>query len=125
VVVGVLEDGPADAGGYLVVEQHADGDGIVWLAPAGEIDTSTAHILADAIAAVPSTAAVVVVDLARVMFLGSAGISTLVVGWRTATDAGRRFTVVNPRPVVRRILEITAVWSLLSGQQSPPATTAS
>jgi hypothetical protein len=64
----------------------------------------------------------VVVDLSRVTFLDCAGIGALVAGRNTAVRRGHRYTVVNPQHQVRKVLELTGVFTALTGrhpQQAP------
>jgi anti-anti-sigma factor len=63
----------------------------------------------------------VVVDLARVTFLDCAGIGALVVGRNTAVSRGQRYTVVNPQRQVRQVLELTGVFTVLTGRHPQPA----
>jgi len=80
----------------------------------GEIDMDNAdhltHVLTAALREAPAG---LVVDLAGVTFLGAAGIGALVVCRAAAERAGRRFTLTNPRPMARRVLEITGLADLL------------
>jgi anti-anti-sigma factor len=116
---------PADpspnTGARLTIEQHAGSGGAVRLALAGEIDLSTVHVVTAALAAVPPTTTAIAVDLANVVFIDSLGIGTLVAAWRTATNARQGFIVVNPHDIVKRVLDMTGVFSILSGGQPSEA----
>jgi anti-sigma B factor antagonist len=85
----------------------------------GEIDNYTAprlrKVLDDALREKPST---LVVDLEGVTFLDSRGLSTLVHGNLAAPEHGTNMTVVNPRPGVRKTLEITGLGYMVT---EPPA----
>lgn len=50
-----------------------------------------------------------VVDLGDVRYLDSSGIRVLILAARTLAEAGGTLTVVNPQPIVRRVLDVTGV----------------
>lgn len=79
---------------------------------AGEVDLATAPRLEEALAGVESE--VVVIDLSHCTFLDSAGIRTLVGAERRLSDAGRSLRIVSVDPGIIRLLEITAVDSLIA-----------
>jgi anti-anti-sigma factor len=58
-----------------------------------------------------------VVDLQRTEFLDSHGIAGLLAGFEAATSAGRRFSVINAKGVVRQVLEITGLAELFADRQ--------
>lgn len=100
-----LDQGPVD-------------DGVLRLAVSGEVDLANSEVLADAIRTAIKTWSVaeVVVDLDRVTFLDSTGISVLVAGYNLAADYGVAYFVVNPHDLVRRALHITGVLNTLTEQ---------
>jgi anti-sigma B factor antagonist len=100
----------------LTVKRHVLAERDLRLALAGEVDLSSVDILVRALATVPPAARTVVVDLAQVTLLDSTGIAALLAAYRSAASAGRTFTVVNARDVVRRALEVTGVLSVLSAE---------
>jgi anti-sigma B factor antagonist len=57
----------------------------------------------------------IVVDLARLEFLDSSGLSALLTGKRLATNAGVSFGVSSPTDHVRAVLEITGTLEVLAG----------
>lgn len=80
----------------------------VHLEVVGELDTHSAGILRTVLNAVEqSHPAVIVVDLAGVTFLDSAGIGVLVGALRRAADRGGVVCASNPSASVRRVFEIT------------------
>jgi anti-sigma B factor antagonist len=93
------------------VDSKVSDDGVVCLAVAGEVDLDSAGVLRvaidEALAGDADTA--LVVDLDQVTFLDSTGISVLVAGRHAAAERGRALQVVNPRGMVRRVLEVTGV----------------
>ncbi|MER7008586.1 STAS domain-containing protein [Dactylosporangium sp. NPDC000555] len=85
----------------------------------GEIDLATAGQLRDAIVAAVTDAepdVSLVVDLAELRFIDSAGISALLRGRRRALAAGRTFRVDGAAGLVLEVLQLTGVWPLLSGE---------
>ena len=76
----------------------------------GELDYDTAPIVQrDLVAGGPTGA---VLDLGDVSFIDSSGLSALLV----AAETLEGFSVVNPSPAVRRMLELTGTWSVLVGE---------
>ena len=80
----------------------------------GEIDMlSTPHlddVLATAVRECPGR---VEIDLERVEFLASTGLRSLVTAKQLADDQGVGFQIVRPSDVARRVLELSALDSLL------------
>ncbi|MFI7609176.1 STAS domain-containing protein [Micromonospora sp. NPDC049366] len=100
------------------------GTGQVSLRPVGEIDLATADALDAALADALGRPGVteVVVDLTDVTFLDSSGIRALVGAANNARRAGTTLRVVDPQPVVARVLWITGVGGLLGlTPDVPPA----
>ncbi|MEV0570623.1 STAS domain-containing protein [Dactylosporangium sp. NPDC050588] len=82
----------------------------------GDVDLSTAGDLdREVLAAIDSGATTVVVDLAEVTFIDSAGINTLLKGRRHAEEQGRQLRITNAAGVVRDVLDMTGVLAHLSG----------
>ncbi|MDH6466316.1 anti-sigma B factor antagonist [Micromonospora sp. A200] len=97
-----------------VDRQHED-DGRIVLRPVGDLDIATAVVVQDALAAaldLPDTVELVV-DLAEVPFLDSTGVAALLHGAAEAVGRGASLRVVDPQPVVARVLRITGVDSLV------------
>jgi anti-anti-sigma factor len=88
----------------------------VVVTPFGDIDRDTAQQLRDQLTAAVGQAGAdgVLVDLRHVTFLDSSGVGALLFGRRTAERTGLPFRVSEPTPSVRKVLEITNVWTLLS-----------
>jgi anti-sigma B factor antagonist/stage II sporulation protein AA (anti-sigma F factor antagonist) len=104
----------------LTVTAEADGVAVARLVAVGEVDLSTAEVLGEALTGVLGRSVpVVVVDLAGVGFLDSTGIATLVQARNQFTANGGTLSVVNPQPLVRRVLEITGVLAALTGDERP------
>ena len=93
-------------------ENSPDGPVIVVV---GEIDPFTASTLDRALdAAQPTSGSRVVVDLAGVDFIDSAGLRRLLVAHRRFRAVSVEFVIRSPSAIVRRVLDITALDSLLT-----------
>lgn len=84
----------------------------------GDIDLASAPPMDKAIEAAVRAieAEAVVVDLSRVTFLDSSGICVLLRGRRLADEQHVSYQVVGAEGLVLTVLELTGVWSHLSGQ---------
>lgn len=95
------------------VEQN-EADGAVVLAVAGEVDMISAPPFAEAIrTALATKPAALVVDLTKVEFLASAGLSVLVNG-QAEVVAPTKFAVVADGPATSRPIKLMGIDSLLS-----------
>ncbi|MBX9640034.1 MAG: STAS domain-containing protein [Mycobacteriaceae bacterium] len=95
------------------VEQY-ETEGAVVLAVSGEVDMLSAPQLAEAIhTALAPTPAALVVDLTKVEFLASAGLSVLVNG-QAEVSPPTRFAVVADGPATSRPIKLMGIDSLLS-----------
>jgi anti-sigma B factor antagonist len=79
-----------------------DGD---WLIASGELDMVTAPHLAMELDLNDYDG----VDLDAVTFMDVSGLRVLLTAARNAEAEGRRFAVARPRPLIRRLLELTAI----------------
>lgn len=83
----------------------------------GDVDLAAAPAVDRAIdEAVRAPAEAVFVDLTQVTFLDSSGISTLLRGRRLADEHHIAYQVAGAHGLVLTVLEVTGVWSHLSGQ---------
>lgn len=81
----------------------------------GEIDASTAHLLADAVSrALHGGRHRVLVDFASVTFIDSTGLGVLVKSHRAADAAGLVFAVVHPTPQTRKLIRVLGLDQLLA-----------
>jgi anti-anti-sigma factor len=78
----------------------------------GELDLATAPVLDEAIAELGTNP--VVIDLSECTFLDSAGVRVLLAGARALTADNRSLRVVTDDPRTLRVLEITAVDTLIA-----------
>jgi anti-sigma B factor antagonist len=109
--------------GLLVVQQTQDGD-CTRLALNGELDLANAHTLELTLHEALHRGDEVVVDMAKLEFLDSTGISMLVMALR-APHAERLSFLPSESPEVRRLLSLTGMDERLGfGRTSPSAITA-
>ncbi len=103
---------------FTVHGEHRNG--VVRLFAGGELDISTAPLLAEWLAAAekmqPTT---ILVDFAHLKFMDSTGLKTLLEAHRLATGSGRAFVVLNGREGVRRIFELTRTEQLFDSSTIP------
>lgn len=84
----------------------------------GEIDlaaSTTVNLEFELVLSRQRLPAVVSVDLLDVTFMDSMGIAILLTVQRRATAAGCRFSVASMSPVIARLLQISGVTALLTG----------
>jgi anti-sigma B factor antagonist len=99
----------------LSVEVAPSGAGVVTVSPTGEIDFVTAPALRSALLSClhpPVTR--VIVDLAGVTFLNSAGLTVLAEAHHLAQAEGIRLALSGGRRAVLRPLQITDLWNRLT-----------
>lgn len=100
--------GGKDAKDVLVISVAPE-EGVTTVALAGEVDTSTAPLVAGALTAVPD-GVTVRLALTDVTYLDSSGVRALVAARR---ELGDRFAVTDPSHAVRRVLELSGVDDLV------------
>jgi anti-anti-sigma factor len=85
---------------------------------AGELDMMTLEAVQALLAEASSRddCRTVQVDLAAVRFLDSSTIGLLIQAQADAAERGRQLVVINPHGIPRRVLEISGVLGLLTGQ---------
>lgn len=86
----------------------------VTLAPAGEVDLSTAPLIADHLEAIAAGDVVhLVIDLEGVTFMDSNGVALLLGAWRRAAQEGWTLTLANTPPVVADVLTTCGLLDVL------------
>jgi anti-sigma B factor antagonist len=101
------------------VEVQSGAGGTV-LALSGELDlVSSAALEAELERVNASAPELVIVDLRKLEFIDSTGLSTLVKADQRAQDAGSRFAVVNGPPQVQRLLSLTGIGERMTVVQTP------
>ena len=100
----------------LTVSIHADAERVT-VVPVGEIDLASVDTLAAQLAAaIDDGAPRIEVDLSGVTFLDSVGIHALLKGRRLADASTKGYAVSGAEGMVREILNLTGVWTHLTGQ---------
>jgi anti-sigma B factor antagonist len=81
---------------------------------AGELDASTASYLYDALSELElADARHVVIDLAKVTFMDSTGLSVLVTEHKRLEHTNGKLTIFSPPSSIRRLFEITGLTTTL------------
>jgi anti-sigma B factor antagonist len=90
-------------------------DGRVLVAVEGELDLAAAPELRKSLAGLPEDGeSEIVLDLTRLDFIDSTGLSVLVMAFHRTRAAGGSFVMRNPSQQVMRILEITGLVSVFT-----------
>jgi anti-anti-sigma factor len=97
--------------------------GRVIIGVCGELDTHTAGALHGAATAAMKPDVSLIVDLAEVTFIDSAGLGTLVALANLARDGDGEFHLQYPPPDVRRLLEIAGLVEALPVREALPVQT--
>ena len=85
----------------------------------GELDLATIQTLRAAlVAAASSSAANVIVDLARLSFMGAIGLGVLIAAHRRCAATGVRVTLRRPTGIVEKVLDIAGAMHHLSVERS-------
>src|SRR5438270_4267374 len=89
-------------------------DRAVVLAVEGELDLASSPTLAQELDRVrDADVDLLIVDLRELRFMDSTGLHALIKANKTATDAGRRFAVIQGGAQIQRLLSLTGVGELL------------
>jgi anti-sigma B factor antagonist len=101
---------------HVAVEQHRTSQAAVTLAVSGEIDLDNADHVKTAITGALNEPHVrdLVVDLARLTYIDSTGVSALIAGHRLAQQRQVTFRVANPRGTVERVLSVLGLTATLA-----------
>jgi anti-anti-sigma factor len=75
--------------------------------PAGRLDTASAPAIEPALLAMVMPGARVVLDLAAVSYISSAGLRVLLKAAKQARGQGAGFALAAPQPAVREVLDIS------------------
>ncbi len=100
--------------------QVRDGNRAVVIEVSGELDLASSPALEHELEqGAGSSAPVVIVDLRKLEFMDSTGLSVLVRAHQRATESERRFGLVKGPPQVQRLLDLTGVAERLTIVESP------
>lgn len=116
---GVGDGSTPDLGEVVRFEVVVHGDAVV-VHVHGELDTMTAPVLREQLAGQTAAADLMVVDLSRVTFLGSAGLAALVAAKDEVDRAGHRLRLVCGSHTVTRALEATGLLSMFDVADGVP-----
>ena len=109
-----IMDCDAEAPLSLLYVPAPDG-GTICVTVAGEIDMATAERFRTGLdTAIDQHYQTVIVDLAGVRFMDSSGIAALMHARNRAVAAAKTLYLVNCQPPVRRVMEISGVYALLT-----------
>ena len=105
----------------LVTRVETGDDGRTILFAEGDIDLASAGILREALARALEKPVSVVVDVGDVGFIDSSGLNALVWGHQQAQASGASLRLRRPSPMLCRLLEITALDSVLLIDREDPS----
>jgi anti-anti-sigma factor len=105
---------------YSIVHLRGDADAARVLVT-GEFDLDNAPALSAALAKALADVDHVVVDLSGMTFMDSSALRAIVLAYEAALDVGKRLTLVNPQPPVRRIFEIVELSRMLDDDNPQPS----
>ncbi|MEU6394839.1 STAS domain-containing protein [Streptomyces sp. NPDC046939] len=109
---------PSPTGPPGLQVQVVDAGASVLVRVGGELDIGTAPRLQSVLA--PLAGRRCELDLQHLTFIDSSGVNLLTLHHRHTTQAGGHLRLVAASPAVRRILDITHVTDLLTGEPGPP-----
>jgi anti-sigma B factor antagonist len=95
----------------MEIETRPEGDKLT-IAVSGRIDTVTAPELESSFQF--GDAACVVLDLANVEYMSSAGLRLLLIAHKTMQGKDGKFLIANARPAVKEVLDITGFSGILN-----------
>ena len=103
----------------FLVEVRSEGRSAL-IVVGGELDLASGLVLEDELARVfASRVELVVLDLRKLEFMDSTGLSILVKANQRAVDEGRRFGLARGSPQVQRLLDLTGVAERLALVDTP------
>lgn len=106
--------------GSFSISSALDGAGTRRISVRGELDLAHSSELRDELLGELSSAASVVLDLSRVPFIDSTGLSAIVAAVNRARELDCGFQVSSElQPQARRLMELTGVLPLLSLEGAP------
>jgi anti-sigma B factor antagonist len=79
----------------------------------GEVDLTNAECLKSGLLAAANGHRVVIADLERLSFIDASGLTALIAAERQLRDQERVLVLRNPKPIVKRTLDVTGLTWLL------------
>ena len=113
-----MSDQAGTAGNVLKIKLHAEGEGRVLSATGQLTERECAEFLRALNEEFDSGAERVILDLAGLMYMSSAGLGALVSVHRKFGDAGRRLILAGTNPKVRKLLALTSLDRLIESTGS-------
>ena len=89
--------------------EEIKGEGIVQLKVEGRIDAMTSTEFQNAILKAFQKSNNVIVDMREVAYISSAGLRGLMIGQKTASSKGGKFTLINAGESVLEVLRVTGL----------------
>ncbi len=89
-------------------------DGALVIAAAGRLDSSTAAVLEAVLPARVKVQKAVILCLAEVPYVSSAGLRVLLIGAKAAKAAGNRLVITGLSPAVREVFDISGFSKIFS-----------
>ena len=105
----------------LVTRTETGPDGRTIIIAQGDIDLATAGTLRNALARALENPVSVVVDVGDIGFIDSSGLNAFVWGHQQAQKTGGSLRLRRPSPMLCRLLEITALDSMLLVDSGDPS----
>ena len=107
--------------GYLAVDVERSGRAASVLLK-GELDLGSGHLVSEALLKLEDEPAdPLVIDMSEVSFLDCSGLSVLLGAYNRALRDDRKVRIVNVRPAVRKIFNLTGCRELLSDAGADPS----
>ncbi len=97
------------SGESFVLSVHEVDSGVTRVTLGGEVDETVSHRFVELWEQVLTPGKVVELDMRQVTFLNSTGVAALVQGHHLAQAANSTLTIINPSPIVQRVLEICGI----------------
>lgn len=100
----------------MIINKTAAGDGTI-LELEGRLDTLTSPMLQKTILAELSQAQTVILDFMGLSYVSSAGLRALLIGQKSANEAGKALILTHICPEVMKVFQMTGFVSILEIQQ--------
>ena len=96
--------------------EEIKGESTVQLNVEGRIDAMTANDFQNAILKAFQKSSNVIIDMRNVQYISSAGLRGLMIGHKTASSKGGKFTLINVGEAVNEVLRVTGLDKALNIQ---------
>lgn len=99
----------------MTIDEARSGE-ILQLNVHGKVDANSSTEFQNEVLKAFQKSKTVIVNLADVSYISSAGLRALLIGQKTATSKGGKFTIINANSSVMEILRVTGLEKVLSIQ---------